>query len=57
VKFNIINLMKEDSLYGEGMQPLVHSAKESVAAGTGWHRSGELITYYQVHEFCQLKFI
>eukprot|EP00951_Prasinocladus_malaysianus_P015037 scaffold114820_cov55-Prasinocladus_malaysianus.AAC.3 len=47
IKFNIINLMKEDSLYSDGMQPLVHSAKESVATGLGWHRSGESIAYYQ----------
>ena len=47
VKFNILNLMKEDSLYSEGMQPLIHSAKDSVATGVGWRRAGYDIAYYQ----------
>lgn len=37
-KFNIINLMKEDSLYSLGMQPLVHSIKvetTTVSAAAG----------------------
>eukprot|EP00798_Chlamydomonas_sp_ICE-L_P012689 gene12689-15921_t len=45
-KFNIINLAKDDSLYREGMLPLVHSAKEAATSGVGWHRSGKEIAYY-----------
>lgn len=46
-KLNVINLVKGDSLYLEGMQPLVFSEKESAASGTGWTRTGENICYYQ----------
>ena len=46
-KLSIINLVKGDSLYLDGMQPLVFSEKESAATGTGWVRSGESICYYQ----------
>ncbi|GFR47481.1 hypothetical protein Agub_g9210, partial [Astrephomene gubernaculifera] len=45
-KFNIINLLKEESLYNLGMQPLVHSAKAQAARGLGWHRAGSRICYY-----------
>ncbi|EFJ49798.1 hypothetical protein VOLCADRAFT_59220 [Volvox carteri f. nagariensis] len=45
-KFNIINLLKEDSLYNDGMQPLVHSAKAQAGRGLGWHRAGTRICYY-----------
>lgn len=45
-KFNLINLCKDDSLYCDGMQPLVHSAREEAASGLGWHREGEKIAYY-----------
>ncbi|GAX77932.1 hypothetical protein CEUSTIGMA_g5374.t1 [Chlamydomonas eustigma] len=47
-KFNLINLMKDDSLYdGDGgMLPLVHSQKELESSGTGWHRAGEKVAYY-----------
>jgi len=46
-KFNVINLVKGDSLYLDGMQPVVFSDKESAACGRGWMRSGESICYYQ----------
>ncbi|GIL75186.1 hypothetical protein Vretimale_7859 [Volvox reticuliferus] len=45
-KFNIINLLKEDSLYNDGMRPLVHSAKAQAGRGLGWHRAGSRISYY-----------
>lgn len=47
-KFNIINMVKSDSLYQDGMQPLVFSEKEAVAHGKMWKRSGSNISYYQV---------
>ena len=45
-KFNIINLMKDDSLYSGGMLPLVHSERGMAAAGRGWHRSGQNVAYF-----------
>ena len=45
-KFNIINLMKPDSLYNQGMRPLVYSEKESKKSGRGWVRGGSDICYY-----------
>jgi hypothetical protein len=47
-KFNIINMVKSDSLYQDGMQPLVFSEKDSVAHGKMWKRNGSNISYYQV---------
>lgn len=46
-RFNIINLLKPDSLYNHGMQPLMYSDKEAKANGKGWHRAGKDICYYQ----------
>ena len=46
-KLNIINLCKDESLYQEGMRPLLYSVKDSVARGTSWKRVGERICYYQ----------
>jgi hypothetical protein len=48
-KFNVINLVKPDSLYNYGMRPLVYSAKEAEGDGIGWQRRGEEICYYQNH--------
>lgn len=44
-KFNIINLMKDDSLYSGsgGMLPLVHSERDLAATGRGWHRRGQQV--------------
>mmetsp|Transcript_18907 Transcript_18907/g.62144 ORF Transcript_18907/g.62144 Transcript_18907/m.62144 type:complete len:711 (-) Transcript_18907:2680-4812(-) len=44
-KFNIINMMKPDSVYNQGLRPLVYSEKEA-EKGTGWHRTGTDIAYY-----------
>jgi hypothetical protein len=41
-----INLCKEDSLYNDGMRPLLHSAAQQAEAGLGWHRAGEKVAYY-----------
>jgi hypothetical protein len=41
-----INLCKDDSLYNDGMRPLLHSAAQQAEAGLGWHRAGEKIAYY-----------
>jgi len=46
-KLNIINMVKSDSLYQDGMQPLICSEKESVATGRVWTRNGTNTSYYQ----------
>jgi hypothetical protein len=47
VRFNIINYMKYESLYSEGMKPLVYSTKKFESTGEDWHRSGFNLGYYQ----------
>jgi hypothetical protein len=42
-KFNIINLIKNASLFNDGMRPLMYSSS------TGWVRCGYDICYYQNH--------
>ena len=46
-RFNIINLMKPDSLYNHGMRPVVYSEAEAKKNGRGWYRGGSDICYYQ----------
>ena len=45
-RFNIVNLMKPDSTYSNGMKPLVYSVKEAENTGIGWQRDGYNIAYY-----------
>ena len=45
-RFNIVNLMKPDSTYNNGMKPLLYSVKEAEATGMGWYRDGNNIAYY-----------
>ena len=44
-RFNIINLIKPDSLYNHGMRPLVYS-EAAAKKGHGWKRGGTDICYY-----------
>jgi cytosolic carboxypeptidase protein 2/3 len=46
-KFNIVNLIKPDSLYNNGMRPLMYSKKTAELKGIGWVRCGNDIRYYQ----------
>ena len=46
-KLNIINMVKSDSLFQAGMQPLICSEKEAVASGRTWLRNGINTSYYQ----------
>ncbi|KAL0490549.1 cytosolic carboxypeptidase [Acrasis kona] len=46
-KFNIINLVKGDSLYNYGMKPLAYSEYDASRNLRGWYRSGVDICYYQ----------
>ncbi|XP_063950934.1 cytosolic carboxypeptidase 2-like isoform X3 [Lytechinus pictus] len=50
-KFNIINLLKKDSLYNHGMRPLIYSEKEAEASGQGWVRAGHHISYSRSYGF------
>ncbi|XP_077868214.1 uncharacterized protein LOC100369281, partial [Saccoglossus kowalevskii] len=44
-KFNIVNLLKRDSLYNHGMRPLLYSEKVAQDKSVGWLRSGHHISY------------
>jgi hypothetical protein len=46
-KFNIVNLLKSDSLYNQGMKPLIYSDHDARTQGKGWVRGGENICYYR----------
>lgn len=46
-RFNIINLLKPDSLYNHGMRPLMYSEIEAKTNGKGWVRAGSDVCYYQ----------
>lgn len=46
-RFNIVNLMKPDSNYNQGMKPLIYSVKEAETKKIGWKRDGFNIAYYQ----------
>ena len=45
-RFNIINLLKPDSLYNVGMKPMIYSERNANNKGLGWHRDGADICYY-----------
>lgn len=45
--FSIINLLKTDSLYNHGMQPLLYSEREVAMGNPGWSRVGYNIRYYR----------
>ena len=45
VKFNICNLVKEESLYSCGMKPFVYSVAKQALHNVKWHRSGINISY------------
>ena len=46
-RFNIINLLKPDSLYNHGMRPLMYSNLDACKFGKGWTRAGKDVCYYQ----------
>jgi len=53
VKFNMLNMIKNKSLYNEGMKVLIYSEKRNQHATSfglnevGWYRGGEDLSYYQ----------
>ncbi|XP_059479393.1 cytosolic carboxypeptidase 2-like [Neocloeon triangulifer] len=46
-RLSIVNLMKQDSLYSNGMRPLMYSTKKAELKRVGWHRTGDNITYFK----------
>ena len=46
-KFNIVNYLKQDSLYNHGMLPLFYSTNDALTKGQGWIRSGTDVCYYR----------
>ena len=46
-QFNLLNFVKPDSSFNDGMKPLIYSKKESEGNKMGWMRAGEDIAYYQ----------
>lgn len=46
-RFSIVNLVKSDSLYNEGMRPLMYSTINAKQKCIGWRRCGENICYYR----------
>jgi hypothetical protein len=47
IKFNILNMYKENSLFRQGMRIVCYSVKESEHNNISWHRAGEDIEYYE----------
>jgi len=47
VYFNIINLMKEYSLFNKGMKVSIYSEKKAELEKKGWHKGGTDIEYYR----------
>lgn len=45
-QFHIINFVKPDSSFNDGMKPLIYSKREADAKNIGWIRAGEDIAYY-----------
>lgn len=45
-RLSIVNLAKPDSLYNEGMKPLLYSTKDAQLHSIGWRRCGKNISYF-----------
>ncbi|KAI8120336.1 Cytosolic carboxypeptidase Nna1 [Lucilia cuprina] len=46
-RFSIVNLIKSDSLYNEGMRPVMYSTTNAKTKNIGWTRCGDNICYYR----------
>ncbi|XP_024870764.1 cytosolic carboxypeptidase 2-like [Temnothorax curvispinosus] len=46
-RFSIVNMCKEESLYNEGLKPLLYSTEDARTRSVGWRRCGDNITYYR----------
>lgn len=45
-RFNIVNLCKPDSLFNQGLQPVVYSVKDACEKQVTWRRGGTEIYYF-----------
>lgn len=45
-KLILTNLLKNESLYNQGLRPLMLSTKAASEAGVGWRRAGSSVWYY-----------
>ncbi|XP_013134662.1 PREDICTED: cytosolic carboxypeptidase 2-like [Papilio polytes] len=52
-RFSIVNLSKAESLYNEGMRPLLYSTKDAQLHSIGWRRCGDNIAYYKNDSSCE----
>ncbi|XP_068627999.1 cytosolic carboxypeptidase 2 [Battus philenor] len=52
-RFSIVNLSKGESLYNEGMRPLLYSTKDAQLHSIGWRRCGDNIAYYKNDPSCE----
>ncbi|XP_054002015.1 cytosolic carboxypeptidase 2 [Hylaeus anthracinus] len=46
-RISIVNLCKEESLYNEGLRPLLYSTEDAKKRSVGWRRCGDNIAYYK----------
>ncbi|XP_046145396.1 cytosolic carboxypeptidase 2-like [Osmia bicornis bicornis] len=46
-RLSIVNLCKEESLYNEGLRPLLYSTEDAKQRAVGWRRCGDNIAYYR----------
>nr|XP_031827253.1 cytosolic carboxypeptidase 2 [Nomia melanderi] len=46
-RLSIVNLCKEESLYNEGLRPLLYSTEDAKKKAVGWRRCGDNIAYYR----------
>ena len=53
--FHIINFVKPDSQFNDGMMPLFYSTADAKKHNIGWYRAGYDISYYQNNQpFCKV---
>jgi len=45
-----VNLVKSDSLFNEGMRPVMYSTIDAKERKIGWRRCGDNVAYYRNDE-------
>jgi len=50
VSFNIVNMTKPDSLFNQGMRPVMYSLEDAKTKNIGWVRAGRKISYSQAEK-------
>ncbi|XP_076238099.1 cytosolic carboxypeptidase 2 [Calliopsis andreniformis] len=46
-RLSIVNFCKEESLYNDGLRPLLYSTEDAKKGAVGWRRCGDNIAYYK----------